>query len=165
MPIRQDDNQPRRKIGIVNLVLIGVGVLLLLSSFIPSQGMQQVPRVPYSLFINQVDDGEVKRAFITQEQIRYELTNPEEGQPALLATTADVVDNPWSVCAAAAQQTGEELAHALLQRVQGQRPAILVGASVGGLVIWECLHQLAKRGDAGRGQSAQGSAAAGRGGD
>ena len=33
MPIRQDDNQPRRKIGIVNLVLIGVGVLLLLSSF------------------------------------------------------------------------------------------------------------------------------------
>ena len=48
MPIRQDDNQPRRKIGIVNLVLIGVGVLLLLSSFIPSQGMQQVPRVPYS---------------------------------------------------------------------------------------------------------------------
>ena len=50
MPIRQDDNQPRRKIGIVNLVLIGVGVLLLLSSFIPSQGMQQVPRVPYSLF-------------------------------------------------------------------------------------------------------------------
>jgi cell division protease FtsH len=87
MPIRQDDNQPRRKIGIVNLVLIGVGVLLLLSSFIPSQGMQQVPRVPYSLFINQVDDGDVKRAFITQEQIRYELTNPEEGQPALLATT------------------------------------------------------------------------------
>jgi cell division protease FtsH len=77
----------RRKIGIVNLVLIGVGVLLLLSSFIPSQGMQQVPRVPYSLFINQVDDGDVKRAFITQEQIRYELTNPEEGQPALLATT------------------------------------------------------------------------------
>ena len=87
MPIRQDDNQPRRKIGIVNLVLIGVGVLLLLSSFLPSQGMQQVPRVPYSLFINQVDDGEVKRAFITQEQIRYELSNPEEGQPALLATT------------------------------------------------------------------------------
>ena len=87
MPIRQDDNQPRRKIGIVNLVLIGVGVLLLLSSFIPSQGMQQVPRVPYSLFINQVDDGEVKRAFITQEQIRYELANPEEGQPPLLATT------------------------------------------------------------------------------
>ena len=87
MPIRQDDNKPNRRIGVINLVLIGFGVLLLLSSFLPNQGMQQVPRVPYSLFINQVDDGEVKRAFITQEQIRYELTNPEEGQPQLLATT------------------------------------------------------------------------------
>ena len=87
MPIRQDDNKPNRRFGVLNLVLIGFGVLLLLSSFLPNQGMQQVPRVPYSLFINQVDDGEVKRAFITQEQIRYELANPEEGQPPLLATT------------------------------------------------------------------------------
>ena len=87
MPIRQDDNKPNRRFGILNLVLIGFGVLLLLSSFLPNQGMQQVPRVPYSLFINQVDEGVVKRAFITQEQIRYELANPEEGQPPLLATT------------------------------------------------------------------------------
>ncbi|MFM1900536.1 MAG: Cell division protein FtsH, partial [Cyanobacteriota bacterium] len=47
----------------------------------------QVPRVPYSLFIDQVNDGAVKRAFITQDQIRYELANPEEGAPAVLATT------------------------------------------------------------------------------
>ena len=87
MPIRQDDNKPNRRFGVLNLVLIGFGVLLLLSSFLPNQGMQQVPRVPYSLFINQVDEGVVKRAFITQEQIRYELANPEEGQPPLLATT------------------------------------------------------------------------------
>ncbi len=87
MAIRQDDNQPNRRFGVINLVLIGVGVLLLLSSFLPNQGMQQVPRVPYSLFINQVDDGAVKRAFITQDQIRYELANPVEGQPSVLATT------------------------------------------------------------------------------
>ena len=87
MPIRQDDNQPNRRFGIINLVLIGFGVLLLLSSFIPSNGMQQVPRVPYSLFIDQVNDGAVKRAFITQDQIRYELSNPEEGTPPVLATT------------------------------------------------------------------------------
>ena len=87
MPIRQDDNQPNRRFGILNLVLIGFGVLLLLSSFIPSNGMQQVPRVPYSLFIDQVNDGAVKRAFITQDQIRYELTAPEEGTPPVLATT------------------------------------------------------------------------------
>merc|ERR1711939_47922 len=87
MPIRQDDNQPNRRFGIINLVLIGFGVLLLASSFLPSNGMQQVPKVPYSLFLDQVNDGAVKRAYITQEQIRYELSNPEEGTPPVLATT------------------------------------------------------------------------------
>ena len=87
MPIRQDDNQPNRRFGIINLVLIGFGVLLLFSSFLPTKGMQQVPRVPYSLFIDQVNDGAVKRAFITQDQIRYELSDPEEGTPPVLATT------------------------------------------------------------------------------
>ena len=87
MPIRQDDNQPNRRFGIINLVLIGFGVLLLFSSFLPTNGMQQVPRVPYSLFIDQVNDGAVKRAYITQDQIRYELSDPEEGTPPVLATT------------------------------------------------------------------------------
>ena len=87
MAIREDDNQPNRRFGIINLVLIGFGVLLLISSFLPNQGMQQVPRVPYSLFIDQVNDGAVKRAFITQDQIRYELNAPEDGAPSVLATT------------------------------------------------------------------------------
>ncbi len=86
MPIRQDENQPNRRFGIINLVLIGFGALLLFSSFFPSSNTQ-VPRVPYSLFINQVDDGEVKRAYITQDQIRYELSSAEEGAPSVLATT------------------------------------------------------------------------------
>ena len=86
MPIRQDENQPNRRFGIINLVLIGFGALLLFSSFFQSPNTQ-VPRVPYSLFINQVDDGEVKRAYITQDQIRYELSTVEEGAPSVLATT------------------------------------------------------------------------------
>ncbi len=86
MPIRQDENQPNRRFGVINLVLIGFGALLLFSSFFPNQNMQ-VPRVPYSLFINQVNDGEVKRAYITQDQIRYELSSPGEGAPSVLATT------------------------------------------------------------------------------
>ena len=59
MPIRQDDNQPSKRFGIVNIILIGVGALLLFSSLFPNQNMQ-IPRVPYSLFIDQVNDGEVK---------------------------------------------------------------------------------------------------------
>ena len=87
MPIqRQDNNEPRRRLGWVNLVVIGVGVLLLISSFLPRPAMQ-VPRVPYSLFIDQVNDERVARAYITQDQIRYELKQPVDGEPPLLATT------------------------------------------------------------------------------
>ena len=87
MPIRQDDNRPNRRFGVINLILIGFGVLLLFSNFLPNQGMQ-VPRVPYSLFIDQVNDDNVSRAYITQDQIRYELKQPsEQGAPSVLATT------------------------------------------------------------------------------
>jgi len=71
---------------LVNLILVGVGVLLLLSSFLP-RSATQVPRVPYSLFIDQVSDERVARAYITQDQIRYELKQPMDGEPSLLATT------------------------------------------------------------------------------
>ncbi|MCT0208584.1 ATP-dependent zinc metalloprotease FtsH [Synechococcus sp. CS-1332] len=87
MAIRQDDNRPNRRFGLVNLLLIGFGVLLLFSNFLPNPATQ-VPRVPYSLFIDQVNGDNVKRAYITQDQIRYELTKaPEEGAPTVLSTT------------------------------------------------------------------------------
>ena len=87
MAIRQDDNRPNRRFGIINLVLIGFGVLLLFSNFLPNQAVQ-VPRVPYSLFIDQVNGSNVKRAYITSDQIRYELKEPEEeGAPTVLSTT------------------------------------------------------------------------------
>ena len=87
MPIRQDENRPNRRFGLINLILIGVGVLLLFSNFIPNPAMQ-VPRVPYSLFIDQVNDDNVRRAYITSDQIRYELKEaPAEGAPTVLATT------------------------------------------------------------------------------
>ena len=87
MAIRQDENQPNRRVGIVNLILIGFGVLLLLSNFLPNPA-NQVPRVPYSLFIDQVNDNNVLRAYITSDQIRYELKQaPAEGSPTVLSTT------------------------------------------------------------------------------
>jgi cell division protease FtsH len=86
MALRQYENKPNRRFSIINLVLIGFGVLLLFSNFLPNPA-NQVPRVPYSLFIDQVNDGNVKRAFITQDQIRYELSNAPEGSPSVLATT------------------------------------------------------------------------------
>jgi cell division protease FtsH len=87
MAIRQDDNRPNRRIGLVNLLLIGFGLLLLFGNLLPNP-TNQVPRVPYSLFIDQVNADNVKRAYITSDQIRYELTvPPTEGAPTVLATT------------------------------------------------------------------------------
>jgi cell division protease FtsH len=87
MAIRQDDNRPSRRFGLINLLLIGFGVLLLFSNFLPNPATQ-VPRVPYSLFIDQVNADNVKRAYITSDQIRYELDKPPaEGAPTVLATT------------------------------------------------------------------------------
>ena len=85
MPIRQDENQPNKRFGIINLVLIGFGALLLFSSFFPSQNTQ-VPRVPYSLFINQVDDGEVKRAYITC--LLYTSPSPRDGLLSRMPSSA-----------------------------------------------------------------------------
>nr|AUG32287.1 cell division protein ftsH [Paulinella longichromatophora] len=87
MAVRQDDdNRPNRRFRVINFVLIGFGVLLLGSSFIPNS-TAQVPRVPYSLFISQVNEGAVKRAYITQDQIRYELNTADVGTPSVLSTT------------------------------------------------------------------------------
>jgi cell division protease FtsH len=86
MPIRQDENRPNRRFGVINLLLIGFGVLLLFSNFLPNPATQ-VQRVPYSLFIDQVNDNNVRRAFITQDQIRYELKEVTDQAPSVLATT------------------------------------------------------------------------------
>jgi len=87
MAIRQDDNRPSRRFGLINLLLIGFGVLLLVTNLLPNPATQ-VPRVPYSLFIDQVNGDNVRRAYITSDQIRYELIKaPEEGAPTVLATT------------------------------------------------------------------------------
>jgi len=45
MALRQDDNRPNRRLGLINLLLIGLGTLLLLSNFLTNTG-SQVPRVP-----------------------------------------------------------------------------------------------------------------------
>ena len=65
--------------------------------------------------------------------------------PAVLASAASVIDNPWSVCISAAKTAGIELAHALLERAQGARPVTLVGSSFGALVIFEALKHMSTR--------------------
>ncbi|CAG8466754.1 5636_t:CDS:2 [Funneliformis caledonium] len=64
--------------------------------------------------------------------------------PAALMKAGDMIDNPWALGADRAQKAGLILADVLIERVQGKRPTVLIGYSLGALVIWQCLLELAK---------------------
>ncbi|MGB3200481.1 MAG: ATP-dependent zinc metalloprotease FtsH [Nodosilinea sp.] len=66
-----------------NTIVLILGVLFLAASFIlPAVLKSQVPGVPYSLFIHQVQEGEVARVQVGENQIQYQLkpVGDETGQ-------------------------------------------------------------------------------------
>lgn len=82
-------NNPNPSWGrlIGNILLIaGVG-LLLINIFFPQIFSPNIPRVPYSMFIDQVGDGTVTRAYVGQDQIRYQLKGEGEKPGQILETT------------------------------------------------------------------------------
>ncbi|MEN9216148.1 MAG: ATP-dependent zinc metalloprotease FtsH4 [Gloeomargarita sp. HHBFW_bins_162] len=84
MAIKKSPQLPGpRAIGNI-LFLVGLGFLVL-NLFLPGLLGPQIPQVPYSLFVHQVDEGEVARASLGQNQIRYQLRPEFGGQ--VLATT------------------------------------------------------------------------------
>ncbi|MEA5468454.1 ATP-dependent zinc metalloprotease FtsH4 [Spirulina sp. 06S082] len=82
-------NNPNPSWGrlIGNILLItGVG-LLLINILFPQIFAPSIPRVPYSMFIDQVGDGTVTRAYVGQDQIRYQLKGEDEKPGQILETT------------------------------------------------------------------------------
>ncbi|CAH1775889.1 unnamed protein product, partial [Owenia fusiformis] len=65
--------------------------------------------------------------------------------PATLISAANLIDNPWGVCAKRSDEAGQQLAEVLLSRQQGKRPVTLVGFSLGARVIFKCLTEMSKR--------------------
>ncbi|MCW6038829.1 ATP-dependent zinc metalloprotease FtsH4 [Spirulina subsalsa FACHB-351] len=70
-----------------NILLIAGTGFLLINLFFPQLFASKPPQVPYSLFIDQVSDGEVARAYVTQDQIRYQLKGVDDKPGEILATT------------------------------------------------------------------------------
>ncbi|KAI4171700.1 MAG: hypothetical protein LQ346_008722 [Caloplaca aetnensis] len=64
--------------------------------------------------------------------------------PLGLLRIARVLDNPYSVAKARSDKAGRVLAHALMQKVQGERPVTLVGYSLGARVIFQAMLTLAE---------------------
>ncbi|KAJ1651937.1 hypothetical protein IWQ61_007612 [Dispira simplex] len=66
--------------------------------------------------------------------------------PLVILKFGQLIDNPWALGLARAKRAGCILAEVLWSRAQGQRPTLLVGYSLGALVIYYCLVELAARG-------------------
>ena len=66
--------------------------------------------------------------------------------PLGLLRAARIIEHPFSVAMVRAEKAGKVLAMALEERVQGERPAVLVGYGLGAKVIFYACLELARRG-------------------
>ena len=86
MSIKDKPQLPRsRQIG--NILLLLSGLFLLANLFLPSLFSPSIPQVPYSLFIHQVEEQDVVRASVGQNQIQYQLKGEGDQPGQVLATT------------------------------------------------------------------------------
>lgn len=86
-------NKPpaQRNFQIGNILLLLAGLFLLANLLLPRLFGPSIPRVPYSLFIDQVEDGNVAQASVGQEQIIYKLKD-EGGEGGQLLSTTPIFD-------------------------------------------------------------------------
>lgn len=90
MAVKNQPQPPRaRQIG--NILLLISGLFLLVNLFLPNLFGPSIPKVPYSLFIHQVQDHEVARASIGQDEIRYQVKGAED-KPGEVFSTAPIFD-------------------------------------------------------------------------
>lgn len=65
--------------------------------------------------------------------------------PYGIAKATKLVDNPFNRARSRSEKAGRVLAHALIAKVQGERPVTLLGYSLGARVIYTCLDELAEK--------------------
>ncbi|MCU0540639.1 MAG: ATP-dependent zinc metalloprotease FtsH4 [Oscillatoriaceae cyanobacterium Prado104] len=83
----KDQPQPPRFRQIGNILLLLSSLFLLANIFLPSLFGPQIPQVPYSLFVHQVQEQEVARVSVGQNQIRYQLKGEADKPGQVLSTT------------------------------------------------------------------------------
>ncbi|NET50146.1 MAG: ATP-dependent metallopeptidase FtsH/Yme1/Tma family protein, partial [Merismopedia sp. SIO2A8] len=90
MPIKNTPNRSwPRLIG--NILLLLSSIYLIVSLFFPQILAPSVPKVPYSMFIHQIKDGEVVRASVGQQEIRYQLGDGSD-EAGTIYSTAPILD-------------------------------------------------------------------------
>jgi cell division protease FtsH len=81
------DKPPSRSRQIGNILLLVGGLFLLANLFLPQLFGPSIPQVPYSMFIHQIDDGNVARVYVGQNEIRYQLKGEDNQLGQVLKTT------------------------------------------------------------------------------
>ena len=81
-------NQPpgARSRFISNILFIVSGIFLFTNLFFPQLFGEPISQVPYSMFIDQVQDGNVAKASVGQNEIVYELKTATQEEPQILKT-------------------------------------------------------------------------------
>lgn len=87
----KDKPQPSRSRLIGNLLLGVSGLFLLANLFLPGIVGPRPTPAPYSLFIHQVQEGEVSQVSVGQNQILYQLKG-ENGAPGQILSTTPIFD-------------------------------------------------------------------------
>jgi cell division protease FtsH len=85
------DKPPSRSRQIGNVLLAVTGLFFLANLFLPQLFGPSIPQVPYSLFIHQVEDGDVARVSVGQNEIRYQVKQ-EDGQLGQVLQTTPIFD-------------------------------------------------------------------------
>ncbi|HEY9884087.1 MAG TPA: ATP-dependent zinc metalloprotease FtsH, partial [Thermosynechococcaceae cyanobacterium] len=90
MPIKEQPTPPRSRL-ISNIFLVLIGLSLVANFVLPVILGPQIPGVPYSLFIHQIQEGEVERAQVGQNQIQFQLKTSDD-QPGQVFKTTPIFD-------------------------------------------------------------------------
>lgn len=90
MPVKKDPQPPRSR-QIINLVFLISSGFLLLNLIFPTLFGSSIPREPYSMFIHQVQEQEVKRVSVGQDEIRYQVKD-ENGEAGQVYATTPIFD-------------------------------------------------------------------------
>ena len=90
MPVNKDPQPPRSR-QIINVIFLVATGLLLLNLLLPNLFGPPMPKEPYSMFIHRVQDQEVLRASVGQDEIRYQVKD-DSGQPGEVYITTPIFD-------------------------------------------------------------------------
>ncbi|PZU98775.1 MAG: cell division protein FtsH [Pseudanabaena sp.] len=92
MAVKKEDPKRSRARLIGNvLLLIGAG-LFAINIFLPNLFAPPMARVPYSLFVHEIEEGHVARVYIGQDQITYQLRGVSPEIPGDVISTTPIFD-------------------------------------------------------------------------